>query len=115
MVDRLLWRRKITLVIPGASFSGGSMKRAIYVFLMLLAVAGRAKADPIIGVNFDGDAFLIDSSTGTGTLLGPTGFFFLNSMAKNSSGVIYTQGSLDGFSSELLTINPNTGAATVVA
>jgi hypothetical protein len=91
------------------------LRIAAAVLLLILMYPSTLKAAPMIGINFAGDVFAIESSTGAGSPLGSSGLLLLNSLAKNSAGVLYSQGSTNGFDSHLVTINPSTGAATLVA
>jgi hypothetical protein len=63
----------------------------------------------IVGCQFDGTLVSIDPATGSSTAIGPTGFALLNSMARDSSGTIY---STDGVN--LVKIDPTTGVGTAV-
>jgi len=91
------------------------LRIAAAMLLLILMYPSTLKAAPMIGVSWGGDVFVIESSTGAGSPLGPSGFFDLNSLAKNSAGVLYTQGLKDFFDSRLITIDPSTGAGTSVA
>lgn len=74
------------------------------------AGGGSVDVDDIIGVAFGGNAYTINSSTGVGNLLGPTGFAGFNAMAHLADGrYVATSGS------GLYEINPMTGAATLIA
>lgn len=68
----------------------------------------------IIGIDFDGNVVSIDEATGAGGGIGPSGFSTTNSMARDSTGTIYTAhtaiaGAAMG---QLVTIDPGTGAGT---
>jgi len=63
--------------------------------------------EAIIAVSWGGSTYEIDPTTGSGALIGPAGVSGLNSMAKDSSGTLYTMASDD-----LYTVDPLTGAAT---
>ncbi|MFG0331376.1 MAG: hypothetical protein ACF8PN_15925 [Phycisphaerales bacterium] len=68
-------------------------------------------AQDMIGVNWGGSVYTMDSSTGTGSLLGPSGWNTLNGMAKDpTTGTIYTHSG-----GTLLTIDPTTGIASFAA
>ncbi len=67
----------------------------------------------MLGVTWDGRVYSLDSSNGTGVLIGPSGTNRLNSMAKDSSGTFYTVGGPQD--NILYTVDPNTGQATRVA
>jgi len=90
-------------------------------FVLPLISMPRAEADTILygstgnlNSNGGGRLYSIDVTTESITLIGNTGFDRLGAIAFNSSGVLYgaTGGSTPG--STLLTIDPNTGMATVV-
>ncbi|MGY6274526.1 DUF6923 family protein [Methylomonas sp. MgM2] len=82
------------------------------VYTGMLASAGSASAD-VIGVTFNGTVASFDSATGTRTVLGNAGISRLDSLARSSSGTLYSVGgSLDN---TLVTIDPATGQATAVA
>ncbi len=62
----------------------------------------------ILAVSWDGGFVGVDPVTGAGGLIGPTGFFGLDSLAEDSSGTLYTAVA----DTELLTLDPVTGAGT---
>ena len=64
----------------------------------------------LLAVAWGGNAYKIDPATGTGSLLGATGFTSLNSMAKDSGGTHYAAAG-----NQLVTIDPNTGVGTLQA
>jgi hypothetical protein len=69
----------------------------------------------VVGVDFGGNAFNINEATGTGVAVGATGFGRLNSAASNNSGTIYSASEQSfGGQSQLITVNPITGAAIAV-
>ncbi len=80
-------------------------------FLVLLSalVAARASAQDMVGVTWNGQAFAIDSTTGAGALIGPTGFVAINAMAVDVTGTIYASA---GFT--IITVDPSTGVGTPV-
>jgi hypothetical protein len=82
------------------------------IFALFLAAAAAPSQD-MVGVSWGGSAYYIDSATGTGGLLGNTGYGSINSMAKAPNGTIYAMAGY-GSSNSLITINPATGAATLV-
>jgi hypothetical protein len=57
-----------------------------------------------------GSFLKIDVNNGTGTMIGPTGFSVLNSLARDSTGALYSVSYPD-----LIRIDPNTGAGTSIA
>lgn len=64
-------------------------------------------AQDLLGVNFAGDVFAIDSATGVETRLGAAGVTQLNSLARRSDGRIYSF-----TSTEMVTLDPTNGAIT---
>jgi outer membrane protein assembly factor BamB len=89
--------------------------------LALISIPRAEAADTILygstgnlNSNGGGRLYSIDVTTQSVTLIGNTGFDRLGGIAFNSSGVLYgaSGGSIPG--STLLTIDPNTGMATVV-
>ena len=73
--------------------------------LLTAPVAGHGA---LVGIGFGGSVYSIDETTGTGSLLGSSGFGTTNSMARNSAGTLYS-----ATSASLITINPGTGAGTL--
>lgn len=76
----------------------------------------------IIGVSWNGvnsPVVRINETTGVGSFVGLSGFEGLNSLAKNSSGVLYSAADdpvdPNGDFRSLITIDPSTGAGTLVA
>jgi hypothetical protein len=84
---------------------------ALVGLLMMPVVAG---AD-LIGVGFGGNVFRINETTGVGVTVGSSGFATLNSLASNSSGVLYSAEDDPSRTQRLVTINPATGAGTAGA
>jgi hypothetical protein len=87
--------------------------------VLVLAVASPAARADIIGVTFGGTAspvVRIDPATGVGSAIGPSGFPALNSLAEDRAGTLYSAvDSPPGSPPHLITINPATGAGTMVA
>lgn len=77
------------------------------VILVAAPVAGHAA---LVGIGFGGSVYSINETTGAGTLLGSSGFGDMNSMARNSAGILYS-----ATHSSLITINPVTGAGTLAS
>jgi len=88
---------------------GKNLALCAAVVLWVLGIAGSAHAE-IIGVSWAGNVYSIDETTGSGFLLGASGYDRLNSLAADSSGIIYSASS-----NALLTIDPITGSGTFVA
>ncbi|MBI3682843.1 MAG: hypothetical protein HY235_20920 [Acidobacteria bacterium] len=83
---------------------------ALAALLPALAVAS------LVGVTYDGRVLSLNESTGTGAVVGSSGLFGFNSLARNSAGVYYSATDIFGLSVlDLVTINPATGAAAVAA
>jgi hypothetical protein len=84
--------------------------------LILIVIATAALVVPvashsaIIGIEWDGEVFTIDETTGGGSLVGSSGYIQTNAMARNSAGTLYSEGDT---SSALITIDPSTGAGTL--
>ena len=62
----------------------------------------------LLGIGFGGSIYSINETTGVGALLGSSGFFGTNSMARDSAGALYSAAL-----SSLVTIHPVTGAGTL--
>jgi len=79
---------------------------------------GAGSGTRLIGVRWSNsftaqNTFEIDPVTGTGAALpGATGYIFLNSLASDLQGTLWSQGTAPGFVDYLLTIDPTTGVAT---
>lgn len=82
-------------------------------FLTLILAAAAAPSQDMVGVSWGGSAYWIDSASGTGGLLGGTGYGSINSLAKAPNGTIYAMAGY-GSSNSFITINPATGAGTLV-
>jgi WD40 repeat protein len=86
--------------------------------LIFIGVATIALAMPvaghsaIIGIEWNGDVFAIDETTGGGALVGSSGYIQTNALARNSTGTLYSEGDT---SSALITIDPVTGAGTLAS
>lgn len=79
---------------------------------LLLACESRAQYD-LIGVSWAGTPVLrINPATGQSVTVGDAGFTRLNSLAQNGAGILYTAGGAGD--TNLITINPDTGAGTKV-
>ena len=64
-----------------------------------------------LGVTWTGDTYRVSAASGTGALIGPTGWSQLNSMARNSSGQFIAASTLSP--PRLLEVDPGTGQAGV--
>jgi len=91
------------------------MRHYLWISVITLMLAPAIANAAIIGFNFGGGAYNIDEATGSGVFVGATGFARLNSGASNSSGTIYSasEAALGG-PTQLITVNPTTGAGTAV-
>ena len=77
----------------------------------LLLVAPLAAQNDLRGISFAGSAFAVNSTTGSGSLLGPTGVAGLNSMARAGNTLVSVSSA-----GALVAIDPFTGAgSTIVA
>jgi WD40 repeat protein len=76
---------------------------------LVVTVFPSTAAAMLIGVEWDGDVYAIDDTTGFGSLLGHSGYYFLNSAASDSSGTIYA-----ATGRTIIRIDPLTGAGTPV-
>lgn len=82
------------------------MRQLLASFFFLFAAS--AQAD-LIGVTWSGDVVEIDAATGAGSLIAPSGFSSLNSMATNSAGSIYSA------NAGLVTLDPLSGLGSAAA
>ena len=89
------------------------MKNAVTLLLMGVfscgMTIGLTQADDILAVSWDGSTYTMDSTNGSGSFLGSSGFTGLNAMAGDGGGRFFTTSG-----SNLLTIDPSTGAGTIV-
>ncbi len=76
-----------------------------------------AKAISLIGVNYDfpSSVFTIDEMTGSSKFIGFSGFNGLNSLAIDSTGMLFSAEDAEEQPSNLITINPATGQGKSVA
>jgi len=82
------------------------------VVVALLVAASPASADAL-GISWGGDVYSVDTATGSGTLIGASGFVGTNSMAEHN-GVFYSATGNHLTGSEIFTIDPVTGVGTLV-
>jgi hypothetical protein len=83
---------------------------------VLIAPQARAQFD-LVGVQWsftNSSVFALNGATGQGVAIGLSGVTSLNSLARNSAGVLFSVGVGDA-GNQLVTINPLTGVATSVA
>ncbi len=95
-------------------------KRSWIIFLVLAVLLSLAQAHAgpnnwtLLGVSWyanpNSPLTAINPATGVASIIGPTGFNYLNSLARDKSGNLY---SVCG--NQLIRINPATGAGTVAA
>lgn len=71
-------------------------------------------AQDLVGINWSGDVFHLDSTTGGGSFVAFSGITDMNAMAVTSTGTIYVAGGL-GAANQLHALNPQTGQASFVA
>jgi hypothetical protein len=86
---------------------------------LMAAMAGSAQAQVrLYAIAWTGEFYSVDTTTGAATLVGHTGFDRMNTMAADSTGVIYaTRGRntlIVGDTHKLIRINPMTGVGTLV-
>lgn len=100
-------------------YKGSMSLRSWFVALawvVVLLAAGVVRADvACYGVTWTGNLYQIDPSTAQATLVGATGFNRFNSLAVNSSGTLYGVRGDFGAAPELIRLNPQTGAGTLMA
>jgi hypothetical protein len=87
--------------------------RFLSAFILILGVAAPAAAQDMVGLSWSGDAYAISSGTGGGAFLGSTGYSQINCMARDGAGTLYAA-SGNGVPVSIITINPATGAGTLV-
>jgi hypothetical protein len=94
-----------------------SLRAAQIAIAAFVILVGHCEAlAQVIGVSWsdtNSRVFKIDRATGAGQEIGLSGTVRLNSLAENSAGKLYSVGG--AADNALVTINPTTGAATVVA
>ena len=88
-----------------------SIPRLGTVSCILLFSASLA-AEQFTGVDYAGDVFRMDSETGATTFIGPSGHSNVNSMARDSIGMNYVIGEDALGASQLVRLDPLTGAGT---
>ena len=89
------------------------MRTPILAATLAAALAPTAGAQ-ILGVTWDGDAVSVAPGTGEVTLIGPTGFEFLNAMARDANGRIVATNKAAGDPGQVIEIDPETGDGTVL-
>ncbi len=86
----------------------------LVVFLSLFPANASPKPWNLVGVSWYSDPssplLAINPTNGVGSVIGLTGFNYLNSLARDKSGNLYS-----ACVNQLIRINPSTGAGTVVA
>lgn len=85
--------------------------RRLAVALLVTHLACPAHAQELLGVNFAGQAFAVNTATGQSRLVGATGSTFCNAMARQG-GVLYAS-VRNGQQHLLVTIDPITAVASV--
>ena len=92
------------------------MQRMFPVVSTALILTTSLAAQDLLGVNFAGSVYRVDSLTGAAVLLGP-GAAGQNCLARDNSGVYWSTrrtGPALAWVYDLITISPTTGAATIV-
>src|SRR5260221_10471415 len=69
----------------------------------------------LVTCTYQGLLYTVDQNSGATSLIGNTGFYLLNSLACNSSGILYSVGGVVSVGSVLITSDVQTGAGTFVA
>ena len=88
------------------------MRAILAVIATVLSLLPTTSASAgFIGVSWDGDVYSINESTGSGSLIGASGWSQLNSMAMDRSGRFLT--ATRGSSSRIVEIDPVTGKGTL--
>lgn len=86
---------------------------AMFVGIFTLFSASTCLAQELLGIEQSGNVIRIDKTTGTGTLIGFSGFVATNSAASDSSGRMFTIIGIPGGLGQLIEIDPTTGAGSV--
>ena len=92
------------------------MQRTFHVVSTALILTASLTAQDLLGVNFAGSVYRVNSLTGAATMIG-TGAAGQNCLARDDSGVFWScrrTGPSLAWIYDLVTINPTTGAATIV-
>jgi hypothetical protein len=88
------------------------MIRTLFALLTLAAVPS---SEQFLGIDVQGDVFRMDSFSAGTTFLGASGFTSVGAMARDSSGTVYAIADSAPGASQLVRINPATGAGTAVS
>jgi hypothetical protein len=91
----------------------------LFVLSTYLAIFPVSSSAELVGITKEGLVIRIDETTGTGELIGPSGLPALGSLAQGSSGTLFSATIAapcftSGRSSQLITIDRNTGVGTVI-
>lgn len=86
---------------------------AMLAGVFTLLSASTSLAQELLGIEQSGNVIRIDKTTGTGTLIGFSGFVATNSAASDSSGRMFTIIGIPGGLGQLIEIDPATGAGSV--
>lgn len=86
----------------------------ILTLCLSAALAAPLAAQDMIGVSWTGSVYSLDSATGSGSLIGASGYTQVNNMAKSPSGTLYACAGY-GVPCTVIEINPTTGAGTMVS
>lgn len=90
-----------------------TVRMAILATVLTLFSASPLLAQDLFGITIFGDLIRIDKTTGTGALVGSSGFLGTNAAASDSSGRIFSIKSLSGGFGQLIEFNPTTGDGSV--
>lgn len=90
------------------------MQRIAFILLSFLCSAGLANAQDIMAIDATGNVYLIDSATGSGSLLGPLGFTNAVALSRNSADELYAICAHPVSGQAIVQVDPVTGAGTLV-
>lgn len=90
------------------------MKYALpYIIGILGLFPATLSAQGILAVDFSGQVWELDATTGSGNLLGPSGFTGFNALTRNSNGEFFTAADFLPTQQDIYTIDPLTAQATL--
>lgn len=88
--------------------------KSFLIFALALGLAAPAAAQDMLGVSWSGTVYSMSSTTGTGGVVGSTGYSQINNMAKSPAGKFYAAAGY-GVPCTIIEINPATGVGTPVS
>lgn len=86
----------------------------LLTFSLLAGVVAPAAAQDMIGVSWTGNVYSVDSGSGAGALVGPSGYTQVNNLAKSPTGVLYACAGY-GVPCTVIAIDAVTGVGTAVS